>query len=130
MKLEMAPEEAMERIHVVLAHAWMVRTFLKHAPEFEDDPGRMAIPRAIFDFVRALEASWVERDTKRYLLLACRKHHRLKAAAEQLEAQLPEISNHTNFKEAAVSLRGCVQQIEEILGSLQERGPLQSHGQP
>ena len=29
----MSPEQAMERLNLVLAHAWMVRTFLKHAEE-------------------------------------------------------------------------------------------------
>src|SRR5262245_18527847 len=47
MIAKLTPSEAMERINTIVAHAWMVRTFLKHAPEFEEDVERMEIPRAI-----------------------------------------------------------------------------------
>ncbi len=33
----MTPEDAVQAINTVLAHAWMVRTFLKHAKR---NPGR------------------------------------------------------------------------------------------
>jgi hypothetical protein len=32
-----SPEEAVERLNVVLDHAWMVRTYLKHAEEGQED---------------------------------------------------------------------------------------------
>ncbi|MDP6505005.1 MAG: hypothetical protein QF886_15400, partial [Planctomycetota bacterium] len=53
----LSPEEAMERINGLLAHIWMVRTFLKHSDEFEEDMDLLAIPRALFDYARALEGS-------------------------------------------------------------------------
>ena len=33
----MTPAQAMQRINTLLAHAWMVRNFLKHADEVQDD---------------------------------------------------------------------------------------------
>ena len=51
----MTPEEAVARLNVILAHAWMVRTYLKHADEIQEDEELLAVPRTIFDFVRALE---------------------------------------------------------------------------
>ena len=33
----MTPEEAVTRLNTVLAHAWMIRTFLKHADEIQAD---------------------------------------------------------------------------------------------
>ncbi|MBI2190502.1 MAG: amidohydrolase [Planctomycetes bacterium] len=118
MKLELTANEAMKRIDLILSHAWMVRAFLKHAPEIERDADLMTIPRAIFDYARALEAARTQSDTGRYLRLARNKLHRLKAAAERLEEELGKISDHTNFKQAAASLSGCVRQIEEVLASL------------
>ena len=49
----MTPEEAVQRLNTVLAHAWMVRTFLKHADEIQDDEELMDVPRTVFDYVRA-----------------------------------------------------------------------------
>lgn len=41
----MTPEEAVQRLNTVLAHAWMVRTFLKHADEIQDDEELLDVPR-------------------------------------------------------------------------------------
>ena len=38
-----------------MAHAWMVRTFIKHCDEVEDFPELMGIVRAVFDMSRAIE---------------------------------------------------------------------------
>jgi hypothetical protein len=110
--------EAMERINTIVAHAWMVRTFLKHAPEFEEDVERMEIPRTIFDFARAVETRYAARDAEGYLKLVRKKLAKLRAATERFAAEQPQISNHTNFQQAALSLTGCVRAIEEILDSL------------
>ena len=110
--------EAMDRINTIVAHAWMVRTFLKHAPEFEQDPVRMEIPRGIFDFARAVETRYAARDAEGYLKMVRKKLGKLRAAAERFAAEQPQISNHTNFQQAALYLSGCIRAIEEILGSL------------
>lgn len=103
----------MRRIDVVVAHAWMVRTFLKHAPEVEEDVERMAIPREIFDFARAVESR--RDDPVAYLKMVRKKLGKLRAAANRFAAEQPDISNHTNFQQAALSLAGCVAAIQEIL---------------
>jgi hypothetical protein len=118
MIANLTPTEAMERINTIVAHAWMVRTFLKHAPEFEDDVERMEIPRTIFDFARAVETRYTERDADGYLKMVRKKLGKLRAAAERFAADQPDISNHTNFQQSALSLSGCVRAIHEVLDSL------------
>ena len=54
----MTPSEAMEALNGTLAHAWMVRTFLKHAEEIQEDEEMLEIPRMIFDYIRALEPAY------------------------------------------------------------------------
>src|SRR3712207_3306693 len=54
----MTPDEAMRRINVLLAHAWMVRTFLKHADEIQDDEEMLEVHRMIFDYCRAVEPAF------------------------------------------------------------------------
>ncbi len=115
MIANLTPADAMERINTIVSHAWMVRTFLKHAPEFEDDVERMEIPREIFDFARAVETRFVEKDAEGFLKMVRKKLGKLRAAAERFAAEQPDISNHTNFQQAASSFTGCVQAIQEIL---------------
>ena len=110
--------QAMERINVLVAHAWMVRTFLKHTPEFEENVDRMEIPRTIFDFARAIETRYTARDPEAYLKMVRKKLGKLRAAAERFATEQPGISNHTNFQQAALSLTGCVRTIAEILESV------------
>jgi len=110
--------EAMERINVVLAHAWMVRAFLKHADEVQDDVEMLDVHRMIFDYTRALEPSFERRDAQEYLRRAKGKLPKLRKAAEFFAKEYKRVSDHTNFQMAALSLQGVVQHIEEILGSV------------
>jgi hypothetical protein len=119
MIANLTPAEAMARINTIVAHAWMVRTFLKHAPEVEDDVERMEIPRAIFDFARAVEVRFTEQNADAYLKMVRKKLGKLRDAAVRFAADQPNISNHTNFQQGAVSLTGCVLAIQEVLDSLQ-----------
>ena len=121
MIANLTPTEAMERINTIVSHTWMVRTFLKHAPEFEEDVDRMEIPRAIFDFARAVETRYVEKDADGYLKMVRKKLGKLRAAAADFAAKQPDISNHTNFQQAVLSLSGCVRAIEEITESLPQK---------
>ncbi|MFM7162307.1 MAG: hypothetical protein ACKO3P_18285, partial [Planctomycetaceae bacterium] len=50
-----ATPEGVARCQAILAHAWMVRTFVKHSPEAEEFPELLELPRAVFDLSRALE---------------------------------------------------------------------------
>jgi hypothetical protein len=114
----MTPQEAMERINIVLAHAWMVRTFLKHASEVEDDAQMLAVQRTIVAYVRVLEPSYERMDADEYLRRAGIKLPKLRRAAAYLEDEYRGVSDHPNFELAARSLSGCVQAIEEILAAV------------
>lgn len=114
----MTPEEAMERINGICAHAWMVRTYLKHADEIQEDEELLDVPRTIFDFCRALEPSYQNKDAKEYLHRAGGKLSKLRRVAKLFEEQHRRVSDHTNFQMAALSLSGCVRQIEEVLAAV------------
>ncbi len=115
----MRPEEAVRRLNTVLAHAWMVRNFLKHADEVQDDEEMLDVHRTIFDFIRAVEPSSQRGDTKEYLHRLRGKLPKLRRAAECFAREYRRVSAHTNFEMAAASLTGCVQQIDEILAKVQ-----------
>src|SRR5437763_5544795 len=108
----MSPEEAMERINTICAHAWMVRTFLKHADEIQENEEMLEVPRMIFDFVRALEPSYQRKDAKEYLLRATGKLSKLRRVADYFEREHRQVSDHTNFQMAALSLKHCVHAID------------------
>jgi hypothetical protein len=114
----MTLEEAVDRLNVVLAHAWMVRTFLKHAEEIQDDEEMLSVPRTIFDYVRAVEPAWQRKDFADYLHRIKGKLPKLRRAAELFAREFRRTSDHTNFQMAAQSLSGCVQEIEGILDAL------------
>jgi hypothetical protein len=115
----MTPEQAVERLNVVLAHAWMVRTFLKHADEIQDDEGLLDVPRTIFDYVRAVEPAHQRGDVKDYLHRIRGKLPKLRRAAELFAGEYRRASDHTSFQMAALSLTGCVRHIEEILAAVE-----------
>jgi hypothetical protein len=114
----MSPEEAMQRLNVVLAHAWMVRAFLKHADEVQDNEEMMEVHRVAYDFIRAVEPAWQRQDAKEYLHRLRGKLPKLKKVADYFAAEYRNVSDHTNFEMAARSLSGCVRQIEEILAQV------------
>ena len=111
----MAPDEAMEDLNTTLAHAWMVRTFLKHADEIQEDEELLETPRTIFDYSRALEPSYQRKDAKEYLRRAAGKLSKLRNAARLFSQEFKRVSDHTNFEMAALSLNACVARIEQIL---------------
>lgn len=111
----MSPEAAMERLNTVLAHAWMVRTFLKHAEEIQEDAELLEVHRMIFDYVRALEPSYQRQDARDYLRRAEGKLPKLRRVAELFEREYRRVSDHTNFQMAAASLSACVRELEEVL---------------
>jgi hypothetical protein len=113
------PADAVERLQGVLAHLWMVRTFLKHADEIQDDEELLDVPRTLFDFVRAVEPAAQRNDTKEYLHRLRGKLPKLRRAAELLQGEFRRVSAHTNFEMAALSLTASVRQIEETLAALQ-----------
>ena len=114
----MSPAEAVERLNVILAHLWKVRTFLKHADEIQDDEEMLDVHRMIFDYLRAVEPSYQAKDAAEYLHRAHGKLPKLRRAAEIFEKEYRRVSDHTNFQMAATSLSFCVKQIEEILAAV------------
>ena len=111
----MTPAEAVERLNVVLAHAWMVRTFLKHADEIQEDEELLDVPRTVFDYVRMVEPSAQRGDHKDYLRRVKGRLPKLRRAAELFAREFRRVSDHTNFEMAARSLTGCVREVEEVL---------------
>jgi hypothetical protein len=111
----MTSNEAMDNLNTILAQAWMVRTFLKHAEEIQEDEAMLEVPRMIFDYIRALEPSYQRRDAKEYLRRAKGKLARLRQVADYLTAEYPRVSDHTNYQMAAASLNDCVQRINDVL---------------
>jgi hypothetical protein len=114
----MTPTQAMERINTILAHAWMVRTFLKHADEVQEDEEMLEVHRMIFDYCRAVEPSRERGDAAEYLRRAKGKLPKLRRVAEFFAKEHRRVSDHTNFQMAALSLQGVVQWIEEALNSV------------
>ena len=47
--------ELVARSQNVMAHGWMIRTFIKHCDEVEDFPELNEMARTIFDVFRAVE---------------------------------------------------------------------------
>jgi hypothetical protein len=124
-----SPEEAVARLNAVLAHAWMVRTFLKHADEIQENEEMLEVPRTIFDYVRAVEPASQRKDYAEFLRRLKGKLPKLRRVADYFAAEYRNVSDHTNFQMAAASLTGCVREIEEILaavsggaGSVKEQG--------
>lgn len=106
-------QHIVDRSQTIMAHAWMVRTFIKHSDEVEDFPQLMAMPRAIFDTARALETKLDNPDA--YLHMLRKKIGKLRKATVQFRDDAPEASQHTNFKQAVISIDACVTELEQLL---------------
>ena len=101
-------------IDAQIPHLWMVRTFLKHADESQDDEDLREVVRDVYDFILALgplDAS----EPSAYVKKARKKLRRLRRACDLYVSIQPEVSGHTNFEMAAKSLAACTQAIEQQL---------------
>ncbi len=107
------PVELVARCQVVLAHAWMVRTFVKHSSEIEDFPELMGIVRGVFDLSLAVETRLA--DPPEYFQMLDKKLGGLRKAAEQFALDAPQASTHTNFAQAVISIRASVAELSELL---------------
>ena len=114
----MTPDEAVARLNVVLAHAWMVRQFLKHADDAQEHEGLQDVHRTVFDSIRAVEPAFQRGDTAEYLHRLRGKLPKLRRASEYFSQEWSKVSAHTNFEMAARSLAGCVGHVEEILAAV------------
>ena len=127
----MTPEQAVTRLEYVLAHAWMIRQFLKHADEVQEDEEMLEVHRVIFDSLRAVEPSKQRGDHAEYLRRLRGKLSKLRRASEFFSREFRRCSTHTNFEMASLSLSGVVRQIEEILAAVQQGGmPVEPDDEP
>lgn len=115
----MTADEAMRRIDALLAHVWMVRTFVKHSEEAEEDEELYNIIRTLYDYCLALGPAWNAGDAGEYLKLAHKKFAKLRQATADFADLQPQVSAHTNFKMAVVSLQTAVEEIGRILDEVQ-----------
>jgi len=107
-------DDVMLRVRAIdaqITHVWMVRTFLKHCDEAEDDEDLREIVRNLYDFILAVGPVTDHMDTAVYLKMAKKKKRRLVAATQLYEQIQAEVSGHTNFVMAARSLRLAVDSI-------------------
>jgi hypothetical protein len=115
--LERPPRDSAEKVvlrcQLIFAHAWMVRTFVKHSDVVEEFPELMQIVRTVFDTSRALESK--VKDPTAYFTTLRKKIGKLQAAADQFRADAPVASDHTNFRLAVLSMDGCVDELRRIL---------------
>ena len=112
-KAALSPAEAVDRCQTIFAHAWMVRTFVKHSETVEDFPELMQIVRTVFDTSRALEPKINE--PFEYLATLRKKIGKLRAAADEFRKDSPVASDHTNFRQAVISMDECVAELDVVL---------------
>jgi len=99
----------------------MVRTFLKHADESEDDEELRDVVRDIYDFILAVGPIDDSVDDATYLKMAKKKLSKLRKATELYEEIQPEVSGHTNFVMAAKSLRLALDSIAEAVARIPKK---------
>lgn len=98
-----------------LSHVWMVRAFLKHCEEAEEDDELRDVQRTLYDYMLALGPAIASSDHGKYLKQAKKKLKKLMAARDLFLEIQPEISSHTNFQMAAVSLDHSVTQVQMLI---------------
>ncbi len=114
------PLEPIDRVRAIdteITHIWMIRQFLKHADESEDDEDLRSVARDLYDFILAVGPLDKCDDPAVYLKMAKKKLSKLRKATELYEEIQPEVSGHTNFAMAARSLRTAVDRIITIMQS-------------
>jgi hypothetical protein len=113
--VNLTPDEIMHCIDLQLSHVWVVRTFLKHSEEAEEDDELLEIVRELYDYCLAVGPAWKAQDAAEYLKIAQKKLPKARAAAEHFAEILPQVSAHTNFKMALASLRGALNEVTRLL---------------
>jgi hypothetical protein len=113
----MTPDDAMQRIDKQLSHIWVVRTFLKHSEEAEESEELYGIVRDLYDTCLAVGPAWERKNAAEYLKIIGKKLSKLRAATDELERVLPQVSVHTNFKMALASLRAAVEEIGQMMNA-------------
>jgi hypothetical protein len=110
-----SPAERMQRADQLFSHVWMVRTFLKHSDEAEEDDELREVHRTLYDCMLSLGPALEQNDPAAYFKQANKKRSKLRAATDLFLEIQPEISGHMNFQMAARSLQTAVAEIERLL---------------
>ncbi len=110
----MSPEEKMQRIDALFSHVWMVRTFLKHSEEAEEDDELCEVHRELYDVMHALGPAFAANDTAAYFKQLGKKKTKFRKAVELFEDIQPEVSGHMNFRMAKTSLRNAYEEILRV----------------
>ncbi len=111
----MSLQELMQRFDQQLCHVWMVRTFLKHSDEGQEDEDLQEVYRTLYDFMHALGPPLEQGDADKYFRLARKKFPKFTQAVELFLEIQPEVSLHMNFRMAARSLQLAHQQLQHLL---------------
>jgi len=113
-----AVSEAVEQIDNQLAHLWMVRTFIKHSDEAQEDDDLKEVARDLYDYILAVAPAKLAEDNEAFIKMAKKKFTKLRNAADLYDEIQAEVSSHTNFEMANRSLKLVVARIDEILQSV------------
>ena len=108
----------MHRIDALISHVWMVRTFIKHSEELEDDPELSDVQRTLYDAMLALGPAWKSQDAEAYIKQVKKKMAKLRQTTDDFARLQPEVSTHMNFLMAVRSLRHAIDEIEQVLGAI------------
>ena len=119
----MTLDEAAARADTAMAHAWMVRTFLKHADEIAENDEFLDVHRTIFDCIRAVEPARQRGDLPEFFHRLRGKLSKLRKAATFFAENFRTVTDHTNWQMAALSLTGVVAQLEEIVAQVPKGVP-------
>lgn len=111
----MTDPERFARLEDLFAHVWMVRTFIKHSEEAEEDDDLQDVQRTLYDTMLSLGGPSEARDCAAYLKQAKKKLRKLVEATRLFVELQPELSNHTSFRMAARSLDVAVKEIARLL---------------
>ncbi len=111
----MSLDDTMQRIDALMSHVWMVRAFIKHSEEVEEDEELREVQRTLYDIMLSLGSAWKAQDAGAYLKQAKKKLAKLRQATDDFTKIQPEVSTHMNFRMAVASLRHAAQEIESLL---------------
>ena len=109
----MTDAQTAARVTDLLAHLWMVRTFVKHSEEAEEYEELLDLPRVAFDAARALETRLDDVPGLRRML--AKKVPKLRRAAAAFRTNAAAASTHTNWQQAVVSLDAVVAGLSDLL---------------